>query len=97
MEKSYSTRFGEIDLVATKDDILVFVEVKLKQGQDFGNPEEMIDPKKLSQVLRMAEFYLLDKPKVAKEYGSYRIDAVCIVAGYGGEVERISHYENIGF
>ena len=97
LEKNYSTKFGEIDLVATKDDILIFVEVKLKQGQDFGNPEEMIDSKKLSQIQRMAEFYLLDKPEVTKRYGNYRIDAICIVTDFDGKVERINHYENIGF
>ncbi len=97
LERNYSTKFGEIDLIATKDKILVFVEVKLKQGDDFGTPEEMIDSSKLSQVIRMAEFYLVDNSKMAKKHESYRIDAVCIVANFDGGIERINHYENIGF
>ena len=50
LEKNYYTRFGEIDLIASKNDILVFVEVKLKQTEDFGTPEEMIGFSKLTQV-----------------------------------------------
>ena len=92
IENNYQTKFGEIDLIATKNNILVFVEVKLKQTEDFGTPEEMIGSSKLSQVQRMAEFYLMDNPGIAKKYDSYRIDAVCIVQG-----SRITHYENLTF
>jgi len=92
LEKNYSTKFGEIDLIATKDSVLVFIEVKLKQTEDFGTPEEMIGTLKLAQVQRMAEFYLMDNPDVAKKYDSYRIDAVCIVGN-----DRITHYENLTF
>jgi len=92
LEKNYYTKFGEIDLIASKNDILVFVEVKLKQTEDFGTPEEMIGFSKLTQVHRMSEFYLIDNPGIAKKYDSYRIDAVCIVQG-----SRITHYENLTF
>lgn len=97
LERNYYTRFGEIDLVASKNNILTFVEVKLKHGEGFGTPEEMIGNSKLSRVQRMAEFYLMDKPNMAKIYKTYLIDAVCIMVGNGGEVERINHYENLTF
>ena len=92
LEKNYYTKFGEIDLIALKNSVLIFVEVKLKHGDGFGTPEEMIGNSKLSQVQRMAEFYLIDNPGIAKKYDSYRIDAVCIVQG-----SRITHYENLTF
>ena len=81
----------------SQDNVLTFVEVKLKRGDDFGTPEEMIGSSKLSRVTRMAEFYLTDKPEMTKKYDSFSIDAVCIVINEWGEVERINHYENIGF
>lgn len=92
LERNYFSRFGEIDLITAKDNILVFVEVKLKQTEDFGTPEEMIGFSKLTQVQRMAEFYLMDVPGIAKKYNSYRIDAICIVTH-----KRINHYENLTF
>jgi len=97
LERNYSTKFGEIDLIASKNNILSFVEVKLKQSEDFGTPEEMIGRGKLARVQHMAEFYLLENPKIAKTCEIYSIDAVCMVANENGEVERINHYENLTF
>ena len=92
LEKNYYTKFGEIDLIALKNSVLIFVEVKLKHGDGFGTPEEMIGNSKLSQVQRMAEFYLMDNPDIAKKYNSYQIDAICVVTN-----KRINHYENLTF
>ena len=97
IERNYSTKFGEIDLIVIKDNILRFVEVKLKKGDFFGTPEEMIGVDKLGRVQRMADYYLMDKPEMARKFESYSIDAVCIVLNENEGVERINLYENIGF
>lgn len=97
IEANYSTKFGEIDLIVAKGDILRFVEVKLKKGDFFGTPEEMIGSNKLGRVQRMAEFYLLENPDMAKVYETYSIDAVCIVINEDSQIERLNYYENIGF
>lgn len=97
IEANYSTKFGEIDLIAVKNDILHFVEVKLKTGDLFGTPEEMIGLNKIGRVRRMAEFYLLENPDMAKVYQTYSIDAVCIVVNENGLVERLNYYENVSF
>jgi len=96
IEKNFSTRFGEIDLITVKNNCLVFVEVKLRVGEEFGTPEELINKRKISQVRRMAEMFLLKNKKMANTYQSQRIDAVAIVVSQNYEVERINHYENIG-
>ena len=93
IDQNNSTKWGELDLIASKDEILVFVEVKFKQTEDYGTPEEMIGKNKLMQVRRTAEMYLLTNPDIANKFDSYQIDAVCIVE----ETERITHYENITF
>ena len=98
LEKNFRTQFGEIDLVAAKDGKLIFVEVKLKMGEDFGpRPEEMIGKRKILQIERTAQRFLMAKPENENLYTSYQIDAVCIVLDAGGQVKRISQYENIGF
>ena len=97
LERNYSTKFGEIDLIVSKNNILSFVEVKLKKGEDFGTPEEMVGKNKRAQVERMANFYLIDKPEMQKRFDSFSIDAVCIVINENDEVERTNLYENIGF
>lgn len=97
LEKNYSAKFGELDLIASKGKILVFVEVKLKNGENFGTPEEMIGPKKLFQVQRTANLFLMKEKDIADKYNEYRIDAVCIVIAQDEQVERINHYENLTF
>ncbi len=94
---NFKTKFGEIDVIAIKDNVLVFVEVKLKIGDFFGSPEEMINPTKMFQVQNTAESFLQTNPKIAKSVESYRIDAICIVLDQNKEVTRVDHYENITF
>ena len=93
IDQNNSTKFGEIDIIASQGETLLFVEVKFKQTEDFGTPEEMIGKNKLAQVKRTAEMYLLTNPDMAEKYERYQIDAVCIVE----ETGRISHYENVSF
>ncbi|MEI8067664.1 MAG: YraN family protein [Candidatus Shapirobacteria bacterium] len=83
-------------LVKKGYELVVFVEVKLKVGDKFGIPEEMIDKRKLSQIKRVAESFLILENKIAKKFKKYRIDALCIVLNeVDKEIERINHYENI--
>lgn len=95
IEKNFSNRFGEIDIIATKDNNLHFVEVKLKVGEDFGSPEEMINKRKLHQIKRISELFLLKNKSLAEKYPHLQIDAVCIVLDNIGEVSRLNHYENM--
>lgn len=95
IEKNYHTRFGEIDLITTKNDSLHFVEVKLKVGERFGTPEEMIDKKKIWQVMRTGEAYLLINKHVASKFPKAQVDAVCIVLDEEGKKERLDFYENL--
>jgi len=95
IESNYENVIGEIDLIMIDKDWLVFVEVKLKIGDKFGSPEEMINKRKLSQIKRVAEGYLVLENKMAKKYKKYRIDAVCIVLNEDQTIQRITHYENV--
>lgn len=102
IENNYQTKFGEIDLICSHStdsghETLHFVEVKLKQGEDFGTPEEMIGKDKLGRVQRMAEYFLMENPGLAQKYQTYSLDAVCVVINNAGKVERINLYENLGF
>ena len=95
IEKNFSNRFGEIDIIATKGKHLHFVEVKLKTGEDFGTPEEMINKRKLHQIKRIAELFLLKNKTLAVSFPYFQIDAVCIVLDSLGEVSRLNYYENL--
>lgn len=91
LEQNYRTRYAEIDLVAKKRDVLVFVEVRTKVGEQFGTPEETFNFQKLQKVRRNALAYAAH----TKWNKLYRIDAICIVLGQNHAVERLAHYEDI--
>lgn len=94
VEANYKNKIGEIDLVMIDGDWLVFVEVKLKTGRLTGNPEDMIDSRKLYQIRRTAESYAVEKSlNIYKQ--KFRIDAVCIVKNSDNRIERINHYKNL--
>jgi putative endonuclease len=95
VEMNYENKIGEIDLIMIDKDWLVFVEVKLKVGDKFGTPEEMINKKKMSQIKRVAESYLVLEKKKIKRFEKFRIDAVCIMLNEDDTIKIINHYENL--
>ena len=96
IKSNFQTRFGEIDLICAKDKRLIFVEVKLRIGDELGIPEEMINPAKVFQIQKTAQHFLQNNPQLASQYSSYQIDAVCIVLNQDKSIARINHYQNIG-
>ncbi|MFH1657334.1 MAG: YraN family protein [bacterium] len=96
IERNYRTKYAEIDIVAKKEGVLVFVEVRTKTGKMFGIPEETINKRKKEKLKRNAIAYMTKK----EWKGLGRIDAVCIVLkpdllNKRHEVEYLNHYENI--
>jgi len=91
IEQNFRTKFGEIDLITQDHDILVFVEVKTKVGDDFGPPEEMFTRGKYRRVKNMATVYLK-----GTEVPS-RIDVIAIVLDDTHRPISIHHYPNLYF
>ena len=56
--RRYRTRFGEIDIVAADGDTIVFVEVKAREGDEFGGSAAAVTPLKQRKVAGMAVDYL---------------------------------------
>jgi len=65
----------EIDLIARKDKLLVFVEVKTRSGYRGGWPEYAINAKKEADLLTAAQHYLEENPFE----GEVRFDVIAIV------------------
>ncbi|HPC35256.1 MAG TPA: ribonuclease HII [Candidatus Marinimicrobia bacterium] len=54
--------YGEIDIIAQKDNNLCFVEVKTQRHTKFGPPESWVDERKMQQIGRIAAGYLSQNP-----------------------------------
>lgn len=57
LERNYRLKFGEIDIIASKDEVIVFVEVKTRKSNLFGEPSEYVDRKKQERVRKTAMVY----------------------------------------
>jgi putative endonuclease len=58
LERGYRTRAGELDIVAKHGDYVVFVEVKARHDDSFGDPEEAVTLRKQQKLVWMATDYL---------------------------------------
>lgn len=58
LERNFTVRGGEIDIVAEDDGVLVFVEVKLRKTADFGRPSEYVTSRKREKLIYTARCYM---------------------------------------
>jgi len=56
VERNFYSRFGEIDIISLKDEVLHFIEVK--SGLDFESAIQNITSKKLSRLIRTGDVYM---------------------------------------
>lgn len=84
------SRLGEIDIIATKNEQLVFIEVKARTSTFFGEPIEAITPTKIKKIYRIAEIYLSKKPLYNDK--ECRFDAISVILS---KIPKIVHHEDI--
>ena len=58
LERNFSSRYGEIDLIAKDKDTIVFVEVKYRSSISAGDPAEAITARKQERIRKTAQYYL---------------------------------------
>ncbi|MFN2137697.1 MAG: YraN family protein [Candidatus Promineifilaceae bacterium] len=91
LSRNWRTRYGEIDLVAEKQERIAFIEVKTRRGNQFGLPEEAITPQKGRRLLKLGQAYI-------SEHGlhdtSWQIDLVAIELDDEGSLIRCEHIPN---
>jgi len=58
LERNLTFKFGEVDVVAIKDNILTFIEVKSRSSLNFGLPSEAVDFKKVTKITKVEKAYI---------------------------------------
>lgn len=75
LHKNWRYRRYEIDIIAHEFETLVFVEVKTRKNNTFGEPVDFVDDSKIKNLMTASEAYLYEK-----EYqGEIRFDIVSIL------------------
>lgn len=88
LDRNYRYKRSEVDIIASYDDLLVFVEVKLKSYTTFGQPEEAVNEAKANKVMEGAEQYTYDNDW----QGDIRFDIISIVNNNGRY--EVEHFED---
>lgn len=77
---------GEVDLIGWEDDTLVFVEVKSRSSEAFGTPDQAVDDRKRSKLVKAALDYAR-RADVPLE--KFRFDVVNVVFGAPPQIRRL--------
>jgi putative endonuclease len=91
LARNFHTAHGEIDIVASQEGALVFVEVKTRSSHAFAYPEDSVTPRKQASMLSAAEEYLQAHPESPE---SWQFDIIAIERKPSGKPE-IVHFENV--
>ena len=91
LEKNYVTHFGEIDIVAKENDCYVFIEVKTRTSDRFGEPMEAVTEYKQRHIIRSAQSYLMLN-KIDENSVEIRFDVIEVKSDNGKN--EINHVKN---
>lgn len=89
---NYTTRFGEIDVIARDGQFLAFVEVKLRKDASHGEAREFVTPEKQRKLRMAAALYLAEHPTELQP----RFDVIEIYApdGMATKKPEITHWKD---
>ncbi|MBI5044324.1 MAG: YraN family protein [Candidatus Levybacteria bacterium] len=96
LERNFRTRNGEIDVIAidtkTKPQTLVFIEVKTRQSQRFGDAFESVHYHKMQALTRTASYYKATHRNLPEQL---RIDAIAVMIQADGALLTLEHLKNV--
>lgn len=89
--RNYAARGGEIDIIAEKDGVIAFVEVRFRRSARFGTPAETVTPAKRRRITQTALDFMVSG-RVPLEDLAFRFDVLSVSMEAGRIV--FSHVEN---
>lgn len=92
LHRNFRCRIGEIDIIASKDDVLTFVEVKTRNSILAGFPAEAVTFAKQQKIRRVAQYYLLVEG-LLNNMPILSFDVIEIVK-HEHKIVRFKHYEH---
>ena len=106
LERNYTKKWGEIDIIAQKDEKRYFIEVKSKSvsnldsdfmksidlGRETNRPEENMHPMKMRRLRRVVETYLISK---RLGYADWQFDLLVVYLDVEKRLARVRVIDNI--
>ena len=79
IERNYRFgKFGEIDIIARRDDLIIFVEVKNRSSERYGGALYSISNKKKSSLKTAARAFIAASPEYNRKEITFRFDLISI-------------------
>jgi putative endonuclease len=92
LEQNRRTPYGEIDIIASQDAVIAFVEVKTRASPSLGPPEISITPRKKEHMRSAAEYYIQQNTENIMDW---RIDVITVQIQAKSSSPIIDHFENV--
>ena len=91
LDMNYRNKYGEIDIICRKNNLIIFCEVKSRYTNSFGNPIESVTYYKQKQIIKLSEIYLL-----YKKYHSHnvRYDIIEVIFNNQNASFKINHIKD---
>ena len=98
IDRNYNKKWGEIDIVASKNNIIHFIEVKSKTVNDNISdknyrPEENVHEMKVRRLKRVIQTYLLDKKHGLDS--EFKFHIISVYMNQNTRKARVSFMENV--
>ena len=94
LDRNYRKKWGELDIIALKEGILIFIEVKANKKEVAGfEPELRVSPEKLRRMNRAIQTYLAQKKYPDSQ--ERQIDIVSLILNRDRGVAKLKHFKNI--
>lgn len=77
--KNYRCRYGEIDIISTSGDCLIFTEVKTRQNINYGYPFESVTESKLKRIRKISQYFVLTNDLFQNRKCNLRFDIISII------------------
>lgn len=94
LNRNYRTAIGELDIVARKNDVLTFVEVKTRDATNAGHflPEQSVNSRKQSKLKKLGEIYINEHRY--KDDQEWQIDVISVILDKSTQEVTINHIQN---
>ncbi|MDP1573673.1 MAG: YraN family protein [Coxiellaceae bacterium] len=89
IERNYRTQGGEVDLIMKDGEYTVFVEVKFRQSESYGEAVDLVPAWKQKRLIRAATSFLVEKNSYHNTYARFDIIAI-----FANKNDRITWIKN---
>lgn len=88
LERNFIYDKAEIDIIARKEDLIIVVEVKTRNSDFFGDPQDFVTKGKIKLLVKAANEYLLSNELDME----VRFDVIAVLKNK--HIEQLEHFEN---